>query len=119
VSLHLPSRALSCAGEGVPWADLAGVRIGIVLWGGLVLVDLGRLVAAPSYVELGALAALVTAAATGMRTTTGLAAALVGWLLVDGFVEHRYGVLGFDGPRDTTILALFLGLALVATRRRA
>jgi hypothetical protein len=50
-----------------------------------------------------------------MRPTTGVASAVVGWLLVDGFVEHRYGVLGFDVARDLAVLALLIFLVLVAT----
>jgi len=109
VSIHLsaPTR--------VPWVDLGGFRVGVVLWGGLAVLDAGRLAAVPSYAELGAVAVLVTAASVGVRTTTGLCAAVVGWLLVDGFVEHGYGMLGFDAVRDTGILTLLVGLALVAT----
>jgi hypothetical protein len=109
VSLHLsaPTR--------VPWTELGGVRVGIVLWGGLAALDLGRMAAAPSYAELGAVALLVTAASVGVGTTTGLCAAVVGWLLVDGFVEHRYGVLGFDAARDVVVLTLLVGLAVAVT----
>jgi len=107
VHLSLPTR--------VPWVDLAGFRVGLVLWGGLGVLDVGRLAAAPSYAELGAVALLVMAASVGMRTTTGICAAVVGWLLVDGFVEHRYGVLGYDTARDTALLVLLVGLALAAS----
>ena len=110
VSVHL-----SAPGR-IPWSDLAGVRVGVVLWGGLAVLDAGRLAAAPPYVELGAVALLVTAASIGMGATTGAAAAFVGWLLVDGFVEHRYGVLGFDAARDLGTLLLLTFLALLSTR---
>jgi hypothetical protein len=103
---------------GIPWAELAGVRVGVVLWGGLAALDLARIAALPSYAGLGALAVLVTASSVGMRTRTALAAALTGWLLVDGFVEHRYGALGFDGRHDLAVLTLLTGLALAATRVR-
>jgi hypothetical protein len=96
--------------------DLAGFRVGVVLWGGLALLDVGRLAAVPSYAELGAVAVLVTAASVGMRTRIGICAAVVGWLLVDGFVEHRYGVLGYNAVHDTAVLTLLVGLALAATR---
>ena len=109
MNVHLRSRP-------IPWIELAGVRVGAVLWGGLALVDLARLVAAPSYAELGALALLVAVASVGMRTVTGVCSAVVGWLVVDGFVEHRYGLLGFDAGRDLAVLALMTALALVATR---
>jgi hypothetical protein len=100
----------------IPWLELGGVRVGAVLWGGLALVDVGRLAGAPSYAELGALAVLVVAASAGMRTLTGLGAALTGWLLVDGFVEHGYGDLGFDVTRDLAVLVLLTALSLLATK---
>ena len=102
----------------IPWAELAGVRVGIVLWGGLALEDIGRLSHVPSYAELGAIALLVTASSVGMRTSTALAAALVGWLVVNGFVVHSVGVLGFDGTPDVARLGLLVGLATTASRAR-
>ena len=108
VHLSVPTR--------IPWVDLAGFRVGIVLWGGLAVLDVGRLTRIPSYAELGAVALLVTAASVGMRPLTGICAAVVGWLLVDGFVEHRYGVLGYDVAHDTAVLTLLVGLALATTR---
>jgi hypothetical protein len=100
----------------VPWADLAGVRIGAVLWGGLALLDVVTLTPAPSYVAPVAVGVVVAAASARTRTGTALACAVVGWLLVDGFVEHRYGVLGFDPVRDPVILGLFAALSLVSAR---
>jgi hypothetical protein len=92
------------------------VRVGVVLWGGLAVLDVARIAAAPSYVELGAVGVLVTAASLGTRPATGVVSAVVGWSLVDGFVEHRYGSLGFDVCRDLGVLVLLLSLALIPTR---
>jgi hypothetical protein len=108
VHLSVPGR--------IPWSDLAGVRVGIVLWGGLAALDVGRLASAPTYAELGVVAFLVAVASIGMCPPTGLASAVLGWLLVDGFVEHRYGVLGFDAARDLATLLLLTLLALLSTR---
>jgi len=118
VSIHVPSPAEVADVGRVPWMELAGVRVGIVLWGGLALVDAGRLTHAPSYAELGAVALLVTTSSVGMRATTALAAALVGWLVVNGFVVHNVGVLGFDGTPDVARLGLLVGLAATASRAR-
>lgn len=118
MSIHAATRLTGGRSSEVPWDQLAGVRVGVVLWGGLALVDAGRLAAVPAYAELGALALLVGAASVGMRTTTALAAALVGWLVFNGFVAHRLGVLGFDGTPDLARLCLLAGLALTATRAR-
>ena len=119
MSTHAPSRGTAVTRVApVPWADLAGVRIGVVLWGGLALLDLARVAAAPAYVGLAAVAVLVTVSAVGTRLRTAALAAFVGWLLVDGFDEHRYGQLGFRPEHDTAVLALLAGLALIATRAR-
>jgi hypothetical protein len=56
----------------------------------------------------------VTSVGTG--TTTALCSAVTGWLLVDGFVEHRYGVLGLHPEYDVAVLAMLTALALVASR---
>ncbi len=100
----------------VAWHELAGTRVGIVLWGGLAAVDVARVAGLPSYAVLGALAVLVALTSVGMSTTSGLCGAVVGWLLDDGFVEHRYGVLGFDAAHDTLVLSLLVGVALTVTR---
>jgi hypothetical protein len=104
--------------EDLPWARLAGVRLAIVLWGGLAVADVCDAAGVPSYAGLGALALVVAASSVGVRTGTALGVALVGWLLVDGFVVHRLGVLGFDGAPDTARLGLLVVLALAATRVR-
>lgn len=118
MSTHVSPQVARARLDQVPWDRLAGARVGVVLWGGLALVDVGRLAAAPAYVELGALALLVVAASVGMRPTTALAAALVAWLVFNGFVVHRLGVLGFDGTPDVARLGLLAGLAMAAARAR-
>ena len=119
MSIHLSSRRVTDPpAVRVPWAGLPGVRVGFVLWGGLAVVDLGRLTAAPSYAVLTALAVLVTVVSVGVRVRTALCVAVVGWLIVNGFVVHSLGVLGFDGTPDTARLALLVALAVAATRVR-
>ena len=117
MSIHATLRRGRVADFGdIPWARLSGVRVGIVLWGCLTLVDLGTLAHAPAYVELGAVAMLVTAASLGTPLLTATSAALVGWLVVNGFVVHRFGVLGFDGTPDVARLAVLMALATTAAR---
>jgi hypothetical protein len=98
------------------WLELAGTRVGIVLWGGLAVIDVTRIAGVPPYGALGALAVLVTMTSAGTRTAVAVSGGVVGWLLVDGFVEHRYGLLGFDASRDPFVLALLVGLAAGAAR---
>lgn len=116
MSTHVPARNGGDVDLDVVWLELAGTRIGIVLWGGLALIDVAHIAGAPSYVVLGALAVLVTLTSAGMRTAAAVSGAVVGWLLVDGFVEHRYGTLGFDTSHDPFVLTLLVGLALGAAR---
>ncbi|HEX3930201.1 MAG TPA: hypothetical protein VHW64_05825 [Nocardioides sp.] len=104
--------------SGIPWAELAGVRVGIVLWGGLAVLDLARIAAVSSYAAGAVMVLLVTAASVGAATRAGLGAAGTGWLLIDGFVEHRAGVLGWDGRHDLALLVGMTALALLATRAR-
>ena len=113
VSIHLPTRL---AAADVPWTELAGFRVGLVLWVGLAVTDVGRALGATEYAELAAIAVLVTLSSVGTRPSTGLYAAATGWLVVDGFVEHRYGLIAYDVPRDTAILLLLAILALAAAR---
>jgi hypothetical protein len=120
VTIHVPLRRstapTSTDVDALPLTTMAGVRLAAVLWGGLLLVDLGRMAHAPSYLDLALVALLVAGASLRMRAGTALAAAAVGWLLVDGFVTHRYGSLGYDGTPDLARLALLAGVAVLATR---
>ena len=62
-----------------------GGRLFVVLWGGMAAAPLG------SALVLG----LVGACALGLSLPGVLAVAGVGWLVLDGFVAHRYGDLAF------------------------
>jgi hypothetical protein len=119
VTIQVPTRRRADTEvDSLRLASLAGVRVAAVLWGGLLLIDLGRMAHAPSYLDLALIALLVAAASLRMRPATALVAALVGWLLVDGFVTHRYGALGYDGTPDAARLALLAVVAVLATRVR-
>jgi hypothetical protein len=94
-------------------AYVPAVRLAVVLWGGLALVDLTR--GAPSYARLGALVLLVIACSVGMSRTTSAAAGVIAWLVVTGFVVNHDGTLRYDGPADLARLALLVGMALLAS----
>ena len=118
VTIHLPTRrdtGIETGTDSPPLAHLAGVRLAIVLWGGLALTDATRLAGAPPYVGVAALALLVAAASIGMGIGTALGTGGVGWLLATGFVVHRFGVLAYDGPADLVRLLLLVGVAVLAT----
>jgi hypothetical protein len=117
VTLHVSSSERVDV-EPPPLAHLAGVRLAMVLWGGLAVIDVWRLTGTPSYVALGALALVAAGSSIGMRTGTAVASGFVGWLLANGFVVHHLGVLRYDGPSDLARLALLVGVAVLATRVR-
>jgi hypothetical protein len=102
--------------ESPPLAHLAGVRLSVVLWGGLAVVDLWRLTGTTSYVALGALALLVALCSIGMPPGTCVTAGVVGWLLANGFVVHHLGVLRYDGLPDVARLVLLVGVAVLSRR---
>jgi hypothetical protein len=57
VSTHVSSRSTTFPRVvRVPRTELSGVRVGLVSWGGLAVLDLARLAAPPSFVAVGALA---------------------------------------------------------------
>jgi hypothetical protein len=118
MSISVRSRADDTEDVHIPLADLAGIRVGVVLWGGLALVDVRSATHAPPYAALVAIAVLVTVAAVGMSIATALVEAGVGWLVVDGFVLHSLGVLGLDGMPGLALLGLLVALATTASRAR-
>ena len=102
----------------IPWARLGAVRVGIVLWGGLLVLDIGRIAAAPCVRRAGCGGDPGDGAPRSephddrpLRGGRRLA-------LVDGFVEHRDGMLGFHPAHDLAVLTLLTGLALAATHAR-
>jgi hypothetical protein len=117
VTIHLPLRDDARTAIDAPSVvRIPGGRLAATLWGGLAVVDLATLAHSPAYLDLGLVAVLVGAASLRMRTGTGLANAFIGWLLVDGFVTHRYGELGYAGPPDLARLGLLVAVAVLATR---
>jgi hypothetical protein len=90
----------------------------MALWGGLALVDVGRLVGASPLVQVAAITALVAGCSYGVGNVAAVSVAGIGWLVVNGFVVHRLGQLGFVGTGDVVRAALLLGVALAAVELR-
>ena len=88
-----------------------GGRLFVALWGGLALVLVSRAVGLTSWESTAAVILLVGACSLGQGAAAAIAIAVTGWLVVDGFVQHRYGVLGFDTHLFLVLLAA-IGLAL-------
>src|SRR4051794_1276197 len=94
--------------------SLAG-RLFLALWGGLALVDLSR----PSGSHVLAIALvllLVACCGVGQPLAGAAAIAATGWLVVDGFVQHEYGELGF-GNASWAVLAVMVAATLAVSSR--
>jgi hypothetical protein len=89
-----------------------GGRLFLALWGGLALVLVTRALGFTTWLITAVVVALVGACSLGLRVAAALVVAGVGWLVVDGFVSHRYGQLGFDGQ---LLLVLVAAISLALT----
>ncbi|RNM16257.1 hypothetical protein [Nocardioides pocheonensis] len=89
-------------------------RLFVALWGGLAVVDVSR----PAGALLSGGLVLVLVAACGVHQTWWSAASIAttGWLVVNGFVQHRYGELGF-GASSWALFALALAVVLAVAAR--
>jgi hypothetical protein len=67
---------------------------------------------------LAAVAAIIAATAWLSRVDAALAAAGLGWLMVNGFFVDRYGELGWHGAGDLVRLGVLVGTALVTSALR-
>jgi hypothetical protein len=92
----------------------AAGRVFVALWGGLALVDLGR--PTGSVVSGALVLALVAACGVHQSWPAAAAIATTGWLVIDGFVQHQYGELGF-GPESWAVFALVLSTVLAVAAR--
>ena len=91
-------------------------RVFVALWGGLALVDVSR---PGGGLLAGTLVVVLTAACgIGQPPLAATAVAVTGWLVIDGFVQHRYGELGF-APASWWLLALVLAAVLGVAARTA
>ena len=100
-----------------PGRSLAG-RLFLALWGGLALVDLSR--PTGSRVVAGALVViLVACCGVGQPVPAAAAIAVTGWLVVDGFVQHEYGQLGFGHTSWAVLAAMAVTAVGVSVRTTA
>ena len=92
----------------------AAGRVFVALWGGLAVVGLAR--PGGSLVSGGLVLALVAACGVHQSWPAAAASATTGWLVIDGFVQHQYGELGF-GADSWRVLALVLATVLAVAAR--
>ena len=86
----------------------------VALWGGLALVLVCRAIGLAPWLTAAAVVVLVGACSLGQHALRALAVALTGWLVIDGFVVHRYGELGLDS-RVALALVAAVGIALATS----
>jgi hypothetical protein len=96
--------------------DSSSYRLLWTLWGGLAVIDVGQLLGMDAAVLVCAVAVWVAGCCVRADAWTALAAAAVGWLIVDGFVVNGLGTLRFVGLGDVLRAGILLGAALVGTR---
>jgi hypothetical protein len=92
-----------------------GGRLFVTLWGGLAVVDLVR-PAGGGFLAGGLVVGLVALCGVGLSVVAAAAVAGTGWLVLNGFVIHRYGELGF-GASSWGLLAAVLLVGLVVAVR--
>jgi hypothetical protein len=98
-------------GTHLSLADLPATRPLLALWGGLAVLDVGRLVGAAPTVQVAFMAVVVAACSYGAGHILAVAVAGIGWLLLNGFVAHGWGQLGFTGGGDVVRAAVLLVVA--------
>ena len=98
--------------------ELQATRLLVALWGGLALLDVLRLMGAAPVVQLTAVVALVAGCSLGVSRAVAVGVAGIGWLLINGFLVHQYGQLGFVGVGDVARAGLLLGVALASAGLR-
>jgi hypothetical protein len=116
--LHVPARLHLHPFPHPRLADLWATRPLLALWGGLAVLDVGRVLRAAPLVEVAAIAALVAACSYGVNRLLAVGVAAIGWLLLNGFVVHASGELGFVGLGDVVRAVALLAVALAATAVR-
>jgi hypothetical protein len=93
-----------------------GGRLFVTLWGSLALVDLAR--PAGGLMAGGLVVGLVAVCGVGLSVLAASAVSGTGWLVLNGFVLHRYGELGF-GATSWGLLVAVLVVGLVVAVRTA
>lgn len=93
-----------------------GARLFCVFWGSLAAVDLATLLRAPRAVTVLGVVVVVAVGSWRQGAPAGLAAAVIGWLFVNGFVENSLGALHWRGPADLVVLLLVVAAESVAAR---
>lgn len=92
-------------------AHHVGGRLFVVLWGGMAAASFG---VGPAGTRPALVLGIIGACALGLPLIQVLAVAGVGWLVLDGFVEHSYGDLAFGGADLRLVPAVLLVVALAS-----
>jgi hypothetical protein len=91
-----------------------GGRLFVALWGGLLVVDLTR--PAGGLLTGALIVVLVACCGVGQSLLGAACVAATGWLVINGFVQHQYGQLGF-GTTSWWLLGAVLAVVLTVALR--
>jgi len=87
--------------------EIPGTHLFVMLWGGLLAVDVGRALGWGTVPQLVALLVIACACSVDVAPAFAAAIAVTGWLVANGFVFHLDGQLGWAGAGDLVRLSLF------------
>ena len=107
---------MSTTHESVTTVVLHGLggRMFVTLWGGLAVVLVCQGIGLTAWQSGAVVVALVGACSLGLPGRSAVFVAVTGWLVVDGFVAHRWGQLGLD-TRMVWVLIATLATALISS----
>jgi hypothetical protein len=94
-----------------------GGRLFVALWGGLAVVDLTR--PAGGLLTGALMVVLVACCGVGQSIPAAASIAATGWLVLNGFVLHQYGELGFSRASWWLLGAVLVVVLAVALRTEA
>ena len=94
-----------------------GGRLFVALWGGLAVVDVTR--PAGGLLTGTLVVGLVACCAVGQSIAAATAIAGTGWLVLNGFVQHQYGELGFGRANWWPLAVVLVVVLAVASRTEA
>jgi hypothetical protein len=100
--------------QHLPLSGLPSTRPFLALWGGLAVVDLGRVAGTTFTWQFAAVTLLALACSVGVARAEAVCVAGICWLVVNGFVVHDLGQLGFSGSGDVVRAVILLAAALAA-----
>jgi hypothetical protein len=99
--------------------EIPGTHLFVMLWGGLLGVDVGRALGWGTVPQMVVLLVVAFACSVDVTPVFAAAIAATGWLVANGFVVHLDGQLGWAGFEDLARLLMFGVVAVAGASVRA